>query len=592
MLAPAPALDATTTTGGFLLVLSIVVPVAGVLLAFVLGERYVRLVACAIIPLGLAIAVAILVALPGSKGPIVYLLGDWPPPLGIALRADGLSAVMLAATAVVIGAVAAFAAADFSPRATETRATFAFWILLLAIWGALNTIFLGGDLFTLYVALELLTFAAVPLVSLEGRAETLRAALRYLIFALLGSVLYLLGTALLYGLHGTLDIVLLSRRIGTEPAVFVAAALMTTGLLAKTALFPLHLWLPPAHAGAPAAGSAILSGLVVKGSFFIIVRLWFNVMPGIPGFAATQLLAALGGAAIVFGSVVALRQERLKLLIAYSTLAQIGYLFLMFPLALGASGRLESGGALAGGLLQAVSHATAKAAMFMAAGSIYAALGQDRITALGGVGRILPISVLAFALSGLALMGLPPGGAYFAKELLLQAAAEKGQWWWVIVLQAGGIFTAAYVVLVLAHAMAPASGPNTLDRSAPRIRGVAALALALCSLLLGLVPWEPYLPIAHGAVSDKLSLGAFSKTLLPILGGIVVAIWLGRWERPPGYLSGWKALAMVVGPVRRAGLALSAIVERCDNVLRQWPTACILLLTLAALFGASMLMSF
>ena len=103
---------------------------------------------------------------------------------------------MLAVTAVVIGAVAVFAAPDFSPAATETRAPFAFWILLLAIWAALNTIFLGGDLFTLYVALELLTFAAVPLVSLDGRAETLRAALRYLLFALLGSVLYLMGTAL------------------------------------------------------------------------------------------------------------------------------------------------------------------------------------------------------------------------------------------------------------------------------------------------------------------------------------------------------------------------------------------------------------
>src|ERR1700748_2933170 len=278
---------------------------------------------------------------------------------------------MLAATAFVICAVAAFAAADFSPAATETRAPFAFWILLLAIWGALHTIFLGGDLFTLYVALELLTFAAVPLVSLDGRAETIQAALRYLLFALLGSVLYLLGTALLYGLHGTLDILLLSRSVGAEPAALVAAGLMTAGLLAKTALFPLHLWLPPAHAGAPAAASAVLSGLVVKGSFFIIVRLWFDVMPGLPGFAATQLLAALGGAAIVFGSVVALRQQRLKLLIAYSTLAQIGYLFLMFPLAFGASGRLESGGALAGGLLQAVSHATAKAAMFMAAGGAF-----------------------------------------------------------------------------------------------------------------------------------------------------------------------------------------------------------------------------
>jgi formate hydrogenlyase subunit 3/multisubunit Na+/H+ antiporter MnhD subunit len=592
MLSPAPALDAITTTGGFLLVLSIVVPVAGVLLAFVLGDRYVRLVACAIIPFGLAIAVAILVALPESKDPIVYLLGGWPPPLGVALRADGLSAVMLAATAVVICAVAAFAAADFSPAATETRAPFAFWILLLAIWGALNTIFLGGDLFTLYVALELLTFAAVPLVSLDGRAETLRAAMRYLLFALLGSVLYLMGTALLYGLHGTLDIVLLSHRVGAEPAALVAMALMTTGLLAKTALFPLHLWLPPAHAGAPAAASAILSGLVVKGSFFIIVRLWFNVMPGLPGFAATQLLAALGGAAIVFGSVVALRQERLKLLIAYSTLAQIGYLFLMFPLAFDASGRLESGGALAGGLLQAASHATAKAAMFMAAGSIYATLGQDRIMALGGVGRILPISVLAFALSGLALMGLPPGGAYLAKELLLQAAAEKGQWWWAVVLQAGGIFTGAYVVLVLAHALAAANEPITPESPAPRVREAAALALALCSLSLGLVPWEAYLPIPHGIASDELSLGALWKMLLPILGGAVVAVLLGRWELPHGRLSRWKALMVIVGPVRRAGLASGALIEGCDNVLRQWPTACISLLTLAALFGASMLVSF
>jgi multicomponent Na+:H+ antiporter subunit D len=269
----------------------------------------------------------------------------------------------------------------------------------------------------------------------------------------------------------------------------------------------------------------------------------------------------LAGAAIVFGSVVALRQERLKLL-------------------------------LAGGLLQAVPHATAKAAMFMAAGSIYATLGQDRIMALGGVGRILPISVLAFALSGLALMGLPPGGAYLAKELLLQAAAEKGQWWWAVVLQAGGIFTGAYVVLVLAHALAAANEPISPDSAAPRIREVAALALALCSLLLGLVPWEAYLSIPHGVASDKLGLGALSKTLLPILGGAVVAILLGRWECPPGRLSRWKALMVVVGPVRRAGLALSAIVEGCDNVLRQWPTACISLLTLAALFGASMLLSF
>ena len=402
-------------------------------------------------------------------------------------------------------------------------------------------------------------------------------------------MLYLLGAALLYGLYGTLDVVLLSRRVGAEPAALAAVALMTTGLLAKTALFPLHLWLPPAHAGAPAAASAILSGLVVKGSFFIIVRLWFQVMPGLPGFAATQLLAALGAAAIVFGSVVALRQERLKLLIAYSTLAQIGYLFLMFPLAFDASGQLESGGALMGGLLQAVSHATAKAAMFMAAGSIYAVLGQDRIAALDGLGRALPISVLTFALSGGALIGLQPSGAYLAKELLLQAAADKGQWWWTVVLYSGGIFTGAYVLLVLAHALAPATKPVAFSGAALRIRETAALTLALCSLLLGLVPWGQYLSIPFGIPSNPLSLGALSKSLLTILGGAVVALLLGRWQRPPVQSTMLRALNGIFGPVRRAGLLFGGLVERIDVVLCQWPAAGICLLALTLLFGASML---
>lgn len=585
---PATALDAATTLGGFLLVLSIAVPVAGILLAFVVGGRHIERIVFAIALLGLAIAAAILVTLQHSEGSLVYLLGAWAPPLGVALRADGLSAVMMMVAAIVICAVGIFAGADFRPRAAESRAPITFWVLLLAIWGALNTVFLGGDLFTLYVALELVTFAAVPLVSLDGRAETLQAALRYLLFALLGSVLYLLGTALLYGVYGTLDIALLSHQIRAEPVTLVAAASMTTGLLAKTALFPLHLWLPPAHAGAPAAASAVLSGLVVKASFFIVVRLWFEVMPELPGFTAAQLLAALGGAAILFGSVVALRQERLKLLIAYSTLAQIGYLFLMFPLALNASGRLESGGALAGGLLQTVSHATAKAAMFMAAGSIYKVLRQDRIAGLGGVGRVLPMSLLAFALGGVALMGVQPSGAYLAKELLLQAATETKQWWWAVVIQAGGVLTAAYVVLVLAHALAPANKPIALDGPVPRIQEAAALALALCSLLLGLVPWQPYLSIPHGMPSNLFGPMALAKSVLTVLAGAIVAILLGRWRLPLAHLASWKALSVVVDPVRRAG----EFVEGTDDILRGWPAAGISLLMLAIVFSASMLMAF
>jgi formate hydrogenlyase subunit 3/multisubunit Na+/H+ antiporter MnhD subunit len=581
-----------TTTGGLLLVLSLVVPVAGVLLAFAAGGRRAEWVAFTTMPVGLAIVTAIAVALWKDGGRLVYLLGGWAPPLGLALRADGLSAVMMMTTAVVICAVGVFAHADFrTPEGSiEARAPFAFWILLLAIWGALNTVFIAGDLFTLYVALELVTFAGVPLVSLDRRGETLQAALRYLLFALFGSVLYLVGTVLLYGAYGTLDIILLSHLIEAGPVTLLAAALMTVGLLAKTALFPLYLWLPAAHAGAPAAGSALLSALVVKGSFFIVVRLWFDVMRGPPAFAAMQLLAALGAMAIILTSIIALRQERLKLLIAYSTLAQIGYLFLMFPLALSAhSDQLESGNALAGGLLQAISHATAKAAMFMSAGLIYAALGRDSIAGLGGIGRALPVSVCAFALGGLALIGLPPSGSFVAKELLLQAAAATGQWWWVVVIQSGGVLTSAYVLLVLVHVLAPADQPAPLRRPVSRLSEAAALALAVCSLLLGLVHWEKYLPFARGTLSSPLALSAFLKTLGPIVGGAALAILFGRWGDRLSLIRFGKAPGTAVGRARSMALTVGDVVGRIDDTLRQWPAAALSLLLLAALFGAAML---
>src|SRR5262249_9210014 len=162
------------------------------------------------------------------------------------------------------------------------------------------------------------------------------------------------------------------------------------------------------------------------------------------------------------------------------------------------------------------SHATAKAAMFMAAGLVYAALGHDRIAGLGGIARALPMTVLAFAVGGVSLVGMPPSGAYLAKELLLGAAAETGQWGWAVVLQAGGWFTAGYLVLVLVHAIRPEAGSTTL---APVARGreAVALGLALCSLALGLVPWGAVLPIAPGALSNPLAFSAFVKTLWPVL---------------------------------------------------------------------------
>jgi formate hydrogenlyase subunit 3/multisubunit Na+/H+ antiporter MnhD subunit len=487
-------MESSATAGGFLLVLVIVLPVVGAVLSLALGGRHAERVALVLMPAGLAVAVMILIRVWRTHNALQYFVGAWNPPLGVAFRADGLSAAMMMTAAMLICGIGLFARDQFPSRQkSETRAPLVFWTLLLAVWGALNAVFIGGDLFNLYVALELLTFAAVPLVSLDGRPETLAAALRYLLFALFGSILYLLGVVVLYGDYGTLDIVLLSGRIRAEPVMWLAISLMTAGLLAKAALYPLHLWLPPAHAGAPAPASAILSGLVVKAPFFLVVRLWFDVMPRLPEQAAAQLLGVLGAAAIIFGSALALRQARLKLLIAYSTVAQIGYLFLMFPLSASPeTGQPWSTAAWTGGILQAISHAFAKAAMFMAAGLIAEALGHDRIAGLAGIGRAMPITVLALGLGGLSLMGLPPSGGFVAKAMLLTASVAAGQWWWAVIILTGGLLAGGYTFLVLARALADASERVTLLSTISLGRQAVVVALALCAVLLGFVPLRPF----------------------------------------------------------------------------------------------------
>jgi formate hydrogenlyase subunit 3/multisubunit Na+/H+ antiporter MnhD subunit len=271
--------------------------------------------------------------------------------------------------------------------------------------------------------------------------------------------------------------------------------------MAKAALFPLHIWLPPAHAGAPAAASAILSALVVKAPFFIILRLWFDLSPQPRNLAAAHMLAGLGMASIIFCSVMALRQARLKLMIAYSTVAQVGYLFLMFPLVVASDAPTvwQSIG-WTGGTLQLVSHALAKASMFLAAGLIAEALGHDRIDDLNGAVTAVPISVAAFGLAGLSLMGLPPSGGFVAKLMLLTAAVETANWWIAGAILIGGILAASYVFRVLGRAIAAPVSGFAVSGHIPLYRELTVLGLAICAMVLGFVPLQPFAFLGIGRV--------------------------------------------------------------------------------------------
>jgi multicomponent Na+:H+ antiporter subunit D len=487
---------AATIDSGALLVVSIMLPVTGMLAVIVSPARRSEQVALVILAASLLTAVATAAEVLRTGAPIEYLLGNWRPPLGVTLRADGLSVTLMVMASIVLSCVGLYASGSYlaPPDAHHSRSRTVFWTLLLGLSAALNTAFLAQDLFTLFVALELLTFSAVALVALDGRPTSLEAALRYLLLALAGSVFYLVGTAVLYGAYGRLDLSGLRQISRDDLATTFALSLMMTGLLVKTALFPMHLWLPPAHAGAPAAASAVLSALVVKAPFFLIVLLWTGIAPRPFSVIAGQILAILGMASIVFCSVMALRQSRLKLMIAYSTVAQVGYLFLVFPLAIGGIANL----AWSGCVLQLVSHAFAKASMFLAAGVIAEAVGHDRISNLKGTFQAVPITLAAFALAGLSLIGLPISGGFSAKYMLLTAATEIGAWWIAGTILVGGLLAAGYVFKVLGHALAPPAEGFAAARSIPLHRELVVLVLASAALALGVLPLDPLTFITIG----------------------------------------------------------------------------------------------
>jgi formate hydrogenlyase subunit 3/multisubunit Na+/H+ antiporter MnhD subunit len=451
------------------------------------------------------LAVVRLMGLVFAGGVQTHRVSGWGAPLGIELRADGLSVLMLIVTALIGVAVALYSQRYFVSEHDDDarhRERY-FWPLFLFLWTALDALYLSADIFNLYVTLEMLGFAAVTLVALAGTRAAHTAALRYLFVSLSASLFYLLGVGLVYGQCGTVDLPLLAAQARPGPALWVALALMTGGLVAKAALFPLHAWLPPAHANAPAPVSALLSALVVKGPFYILLRLWFEAFPPMMTPAVAQVFGALGAAAILWGSVNALVQPRLKLVIAYSTVAQLGYLFLLFPLA-----APQEGGFMAwsGGLMLLGAHACAKTAMFLTAGNILHAAGHDRINDLDGITHVLPVSVFAFGLAGMSLIGLPPSSGFAGKWLLLNAALAQGQWWWVAVMLLGSLLAAAYIVRMLAHAFTRVNEPKTPNPIPPVMEGTA-LALALLAVVLGFAsPWA----------AELLRVGA------PVVGPVVM----------------------------------------------------------------------
>lgn len=414
-------------------------------------------------------------------GPQQHALGGWDAGLGITLRADALASSILLMAFVVFTAASVYANTYFSSAQQRSR----FWPLWLMLMTAIAALLLSGDLFNLYVTLELLGLSAVALTALSDNRGSLQASLRYLCIGLLGSLVFLAGVALIYTAYGTLDLQQLSQVISAEPAAQVSVALLSAGLIIKSALFPMHFWLPSAHGSAPAPVSAALSALVVKVALYMMLRLWLDVFDPVITATASLLLAALGAIAILWGSWQALQAQRLKLLAAYSTLAQLGYLFLFFPIIMALPAGPMRDTAFTALLLLALTHGFAKSALFLSAGVIQQHAGHDRIADLGGTAQALPLTIFVIALSGVALIGLPPSGSFIAKWQLLTASIHSGQGWWIAVIATGSLLASAYTFRLLGHAFGPGDSVGKVINWGSE--EIPALSLALlATLILGL----------------------------------------------------------------------------------------------------------
>ncbi len=411
----------------------------------------------------------------------VLHVGGWAAELGIILVTDRLSSVFLLVSSLG-GAASAWTV--FFPFRRENRR---FCGLFFILWGALNGILVTGDLFNMYVFFEILAVSAYVLAGAAMTREGLEAGLKYLVLGTVGALFLLMGTALLYMGSGTLNLALLSSAMESVPrgAAAAAAACLLTGLGLKMGMFPFHFWLPDAHSSASTGVSMILSGVVVKASFYALLRIVFLLFPAGSGFfSVPDILLALGVLSLAAGHLSAQRQHDVKRLLAWSTVAHMGYLLI----GAGCASPLGIGGAL----LHALNHGAAKMGLFLGAGGLYSLSGSRNWRSFGGAASRHPRETGAMALLAASLAGIPPLGGFWSKWMILLAAAERGAWVAALAVAAGTVLSCLYYVPLFFVLYGPSRPEVSAKKSgAPFPGGGLLLALGASAVLLALLYLVP-----------------------------------------------------------------------------------------------------
>jgi len=494
-----------------LLPLPVLLPIAGAALSILLGgsRRVQRAIALTTLTAVTGLAVALLVVV-DRDGPVVTGAGGWRAPLGITLVADRLSALMLVVAAVMLLAVLVYAIGQ--PGAERNHVGFQSVYLILA--AGVAAAFLTGDLFTLFVAIEMMLTASYVLLTLGGRLAQVRSGMTYVVISLLASVLFVALLAFVYASTGTVNMAQLSERIGDLPDGLrsALAVLMLVVFGIKAAIFPLFFWLPDSYPTAPSPVTAIFAGLLTKVGVYAIIRTQTLLFP-----ASTRpgtLLLVLAAATMLVGVLGAIAQGDVKRIFSFQIVSHIGYMIMGLGLFTVAG--------LAAAVLYTVHHIVAKTGLFLSGGLIEHAGGSSRLSRLGGMVRTAPVLAVLFLVPALSLVGLPPLSGFIAKFALVDAAAARSSYAVLGVSLAVTLLTLYSLMKVWVSVFwaAPRDPVPGSDQARPGERFGAPLLMvlptaALAALTLGLgLAAGPLYDLSLRAAADLLDPQAYVTEVL------------------------------------------------------------------------------
>jgi multicomponent Na+:H+ antiporter subunit D len=464
--------------------LQIVLPLVAAPLCMLLRRGNLAWGLSLIVSLAALLIAALLLNQVLETGPISYAMGDWAPPWGIEYRVDVLNAFVLLIVAAVGAVVLPYARRSVAHELPESLHSGFYTAFLLCLTGLLG-VTITGDAFNLFVFLEISSLSSYVLIAMGRDRRALTAAFQYLIMGTIGATFIVIGIGLLYMVTGTLNMADLANRLpalGNNRTVIAAFGFLAVGTTLKLALFPLHIWLPNAYTYAPSAVTAFLAATATKVSIYILLRFFFTVFG--PVFAIEELtlrtlIIPLSVIAILVCSTVAIYQTNVKRMLAYSSVAQVGYMMLGIG--------FDTVNGLTGGIVHLFNHAATKGGLFLALGCIVLRLGSCRLDDLAGLNKRMPLTAFSIVIGGLSLIGVPLTAGFISKWYLVQAAIERDFWIAAAAILFGSLLAVIYVwrVVEVMYLRPAPEGAAGGQNEAPLSMLIPTWVLAAASIYFG-----------------------------------------------------------------------------------------------------------